>query len=132
MRKLNEVNKRPKPLPPSLRGRTRYIAYQVISEEKILLQDLINSFWHSVLNFLGEQGTAKADIWIAKDIYDEKRQMGLIRCSHLTVEHLRASLALMERIGDTRVVVKVLGVSGTIKAAKMKFFGETRLTEFTT
>ncbi|MFH1473541.1 MAG: Rpp14/Pop5 family protein [Candidatus Aenigmatarchaeota archaeon] len=124
-------DRRPKSLPPSLRGRRRYIAYQVISEEKVLLQDLINSIWHSILNFLGEHGSSEADIWIARDIYDEKKQMGLIRCSHLTVEHIRASLALMERIGDTRVVVKVLGVSGTIKAAKMKFFGETRLTEFT-
>jgi ribonuclease P/MRP protein subunit POP5 len=123
--------KRPKPMPPSLRGRRRYIAYHVTSEEKILLQDLINSIWHSILNFLGEQGSSKADIWIAKNTYDDKRQMGLIRCSHLTVEHIRAALALIERIGDTRVVVKVLGVSGTIKAAKMKFFGETRLTEFT-
>jgi len=124
--------KRPKPLPPSLRGRRRYIAYQVISEEKILFQDLINTIWHSILNFLGEQGASRADIWIAKNIYDEKRQMGLIRSSHLNVEHVRASLALIQRIGDTRVVVKVLGVSGTINAAKMKFFGETRLTEFTT
>ena len=124
-------DRRPKSLPPSLRGRRRYIAYQVISEEKILLQDLANSIWHSVLNFLGEHGSSKADMWIAKNIYDEKRQMGLIRCSHLSVEDIRASLALIERIGDTRVVVKVLGVSGTIKAAKVKFFGETRLTEFT-
>ena len=126
------ADRRPKSLPPSLRGRRRYIAYQMISEEKVLLQDLINGIWHSILNFLGEHGSSKADIWIARDIYDEKKQMGLIRCSHLSVEHIRASLALIERIGDARVVVKVLGVSGTIKAAKMKFFGETRLTEFTT
>jgi ribonuclease P/MRP protein subunit POP5 len=124
--------KRPKPLPSSLRGRRRYIAYQVISEEKILLDDLMNTIWHSVLNFLGESGTSKTDIWIVKDTFDEKNQMGLIRCSHTSVEQVRTSLALIERIGDTRVVFKILGISGTIKAAKMKFFGETRLTEFTT
>ncbi len=60
--------KRPKPLPPSLRGRRRFIAYQIISEDKILFQDLINTIWHSILNFLGEQGTSRADIWIAKNI----------------------------------------------------------------
>jgi len=122
--------KRPKPLPSSLRGRRRYIAYQVISEDKILLDDLINTIWHSTLNFLGEQGTSKTDIWIAKDTYDEKNQSGLIRCSHDSVEQVRTSLALIERIGDVRVVLKVLGISGTMNAAKMKFFGETRLTEF--
>ena len=123
--------KRPKPLPSSLRGRRRYIAYEIISQEKILLDDLMNTIWHTVLNFLGEHGTSETDMWIAKDTYDDKRQMGLIRCSHDSVEQIRASLALIERIGDVRVVFKVLGISGTIKAAKMKFFGETRLTEFT-
>src|SRR3990172_235861 len=122
-----EEEKRPKSLPSSLRGRKMFIAYQVISEEKVLLEDLINTIWHTTLNFLGEQGTSKTDMWIAKDTFDEKNQMGLIRCSHDSVEEVRTSLALIERIGDVRVVFKVLGISGTMSAAKMKFFGETRL-----
>ena len=127
---MNE-EKRPKPLPPSLRGRRRYLAFQVFSEEKILLQDLINTIWHSLLNFLGETGTSRANIWIIKDTYDEKRQMGILRCSHDIVEDVRAALTLIQRIGDTRVVFRVLGISGSIKATKIKFFGESRLTEFT-
>lgn len=123
--------KKPKPLPPSLRGRRRYIAYQVISESKFIFQDLSNSIWHSLLNLLGELGASKSDIWVARDIYDEIKQIGIIRCSHDNVEQVRTALSLIERIGDVRVVVKVLGISGSIKATKMKFFGETRLTEFT-
>jgi len=123
--------KRPKTLPSSLRGRRRYIAYQVLSEDKIIFQDLSNSIWHSLLNLLGELGAAQADLWIVRDIYDEKRQIGIIRCSHDKVEQVRSALALIERIGDTRITVKVLGISGSIKAARLKFFGEPRLTEFT-
>ena len=123
--------RRPNPLPPSLRGRRRYIAYEVISEDKILQEDLTNTIWHSILNFLGEHGTSQTNMWIVKDSYDENKQTGLIRCSHDTVERVRASLALIERIGDIRVIIKVLGISGTINAAKIKFFGETKLTEFT-
>jgi ribonuclease P/MRP protein subunit POP5 len=126
-----EDEKKPKPLPPSLRGRKRYIAYQVISESQFLFQDFVNSVWHSLLNLLGEFGSSQAEIWIARDIYDEARQIGIIRCSHDNVEQVRTSLALIERIGDVRVILKVLGISGSIKATKMKFFGETRLTEFT-
>ena len=125
-----DEEKRPKPLPSSLRERTRYLAFQVISEENILLQDLINTIWHSVLNFLGEIGTSKANIKIIRDAYEEKRQMGIIRCSHEDVESIRAALALIQRIGDARVIFKVLGISGSIKATKMKFFGESRLNEF--
>jgi ribonuclease P/MRP protein subunit POP5 len=124
-------DKRPKPLPPSLRGRRRYLAFQVTAEDKFIFQDLANSIWHSLLNLLGELGAAEADIWIVRDIYDEKRQAGIIRCSHDKVEHVRAALALIERIGDVRVIVKVLGISGSIKATRLKFFGESRLTEFT-
>jgi ribonuclease P/MRP protein subunit POP5 len=128
---MDDEIKRPKPLPPSLRSRRRYIAYQVISEEKFIFQDFVNSIWHSLLNLLGELGTSEADIWIARDTYDEKKQAGIIRCSHDKVEHVRVALSLIERIGDARVLVKVLGISGSIKATKMKFFEETKLTEFT-
>lgn len=128
---MDEEIKRPKPLPSSLRSRRRYIAYQILSEEKFFFQDLTNSIWHSLLNLLGELGTAEADIWIVKDTYDEKKQIGIIRCSHDNVEKVRAALALIERIGDVRIVVKVLGISGSIKATRMKFFEETKLTEFT-
>ena len=127
---MDEV-KKPKPLSSSLRSRARYIAFQVISENKYIFQDLINSIWHSLLNLLGELGASEAEIWIARDIYDEKKQVGIIRCSHDKVEHVRTALALIERIGDNRMVVKVLGISGSIKATKMKFFEETKLTEFT-
>jgi ribonuclease P/MRP protein subunit POP5 len=125
-----EEEKRPKILPPSLRGRTRYLAFQIISEQNILLQDLINTIWHSILNFIGEMGTSKANIKVIRDAYDVKRQMGILRCSHDDVEQIRASLALIQRIGDARVIFRVLGISGSIKATKMKFFGESRLNEF--
>ena len=36
----------------------------------------------------------------------------------------------MERIGDRRVIPYTLGVSGTMKAAKRKFFGERTLEDF--
>ena len=120
-----------KPLPSSLRPTRRYIAYQVMSEDKIQYNDLLNGIWHSILNFLGEFGASEAEIWIVRNLYDERKQSGMIRCSHRYLEKIRAALSLIERIGDTRVIIKVLGVSGTIKAAKMKYFSETSLTEFT-
>ena len=122
---------RPRILSPTMRTRRRYIAYQVISEKKIAFPDLSNTVWHSVLNFLGELGASKADTWIIKNSFEEERQLGLIRCSHTHVENVRAALALIQRIGDVKVVIKVLGISGTIKAARKKFFGERDLKSFT-
>jgi len=124
-------DRKPKPLPSSLRPTRRYIAYQVLSEEKIIYNDLATAIWHSILNFLGEFGASEAEIWLVRNLYDEKKQAGIIRCSHKYLERIRASLSLIDRIGDARVVIKVLGVSGTIKATQMKYFSETSLTEFT-
>ena len=124
-------DKKLKPLPSSLRQTIRYIAFQVISEDKIIYNDLSNAIWHSTLNFLGEFGTSEAEMWIVKNLYDDKKQAGIIRCSHKNLEKIRASLSLIERIGDSRVIIKVLGVSGTIKATLMKYFSETSLREFT-
>lgn len=121
---------RPKPLPPALRERRRYLAFQVLSESKINFNDLSTSIWHSILNLLGEKGASESEIWVSKTIYDEAKQIGLIRCSHTSVESIRAALALIDRIGDIRVIVKVLGVSGTIKAAQAKFFSEAKVSEF--
>jgi len=121
---------RPKHLPSTLRERKRYIAFQVIAESKVDINDVFNSLWHSLLNFLGEYGVAQAGVWISKSNYDDSKQIGIIRCDHVSVEHIRASLSLIERIGDTRAIVKVLGVSGTIKAARKKFFGEVDLQTF--
>lgn len=122
---------KPKPLPSSLRPTRRYIAFQVLSEDKIIYSDLSNAIWHSILNFLGEMGASEAEIWLVKNLYDDTKQAGIIRCSHRYVEKIRAALSLIERIGDSRIVIKVLGVSGTIKATLMKYFSETSLREFT-
>lgn len=121
---------RPQTLSPTLRERRRYLAFKVISKNKIPLADISGAIWHSILNFLGELGTAQANVWLVKNVYDEKNQLGLIRCTHTAVEHVRAALALVNRIGDQRVIVKVIGVSGTIKAARKKYFGEKDLASF--
>jgi ribonuclease P/MRP protein subunit POP5 len=128
---MMDDEKKPKPLSSSLRSKKRYIAYQIFAEDKYIFEDLANSIWHSLLNFLGELETSKSEVWVVRDAYEEQKQIGIIRCSHDEVEQVRAALALIDRIGDARVVVKVLGISGSIKATRMKFFGETRLTEFT-
>ena len=122
---------RPNTLPPTLREIHRYLAYQVVSESRVPFPELTNTIWGSILSFLGELGAAKANVWIIKDTYDEEKQIGLIRCNHTSVEQVRSALALISRIGDTRVIVKVLGISGTMKAARKKFFGEVDLENFT-
>lgn len=121
---------RPQTLSPTLRERRRYMAFQVIAKTAIPASDIAGAIWHSILNFLGELGTAQAEVWLVKSVYDEKNRMGLVRCGHTAVEHVRAALALVSRIGDVPVTIKVIGISGTINAARKKYFGEKDLTSY--
>lgn len=121
---------RPATLPPTLRERHRYLAYQVISDSKVTFQDIMAATWFAALGLLGELGAAAANIRFVKDSWNAEKQLGLLRVSHTAVEQVRAALALVQRIGDNPVVIRVLGVSGTIRGAQKKFFGEVDLGSF--
>jgi ribonuclease P/MRP protein subunit POP5 len=83
--------------------------------------DIIGAVWNSSLNFLGELGSSEARIWFVSGLYDEKLQRGVIRCRHDCVEKVRAVLSLVQMIGESRSILKIVGVTGTIKAAKNKY-----------
>lgn len=121
---------KPKILPPSLRQKKRYIVFKVLSEKPIEYIELVQSIWRSFLNFLGELKTSELNIWIMKNLFDQKMQRGLIRCSHKEVEYIRGALALIEEAGEIKILIKVEGVTGTIKSAKKKYLGYKDLTDF--
>ena len=110
MKKLKKL----KMLPPTLREKKRYIMFEVLSEEEVNYEELESAIWNILLDFLGEFGVATTSFWILKERWKGNR--GIIRCNHTSVQHIIASLGLLERIGDTRLTIRILGVSGTIKS----------------
>ncbi|MBI5060936.1 MAG: ribonuclease P protein component 2 [Candidatus Aenigmarchaeota archaeon] len=126
---MNE-EKSPKKLPPSLRLKKRYIIFEVISEQQIEYGELVSVVWNSLLSLLGDAGASEARVWIIQNLYDNKNQRGVIRCKHDSVEEVRSSLALINIIGEGKVIIKILGVTGTIKSAKSKYLGFRSLMDF--
>ncbi len=118
-----DLGGRPNFLSPTLRDKKRYLAYEIISSQKIPFQDLSNAMWHAILNYMGEVGASDAGAWIMKNEWNEEKQTGMIKCSHTAVEKIRSALALLNRVGDVPVIIRVIGISGTIKAAEKKYFG---------
>jgi len=114
--------KKLKTLIPSLREKKRYIAFQVIHEkgEDFSYSDMESALWDAMLDFYGELGVSQTSVWLMKDLWNEKRKIGILRCNHKSVQKVIASLGLIERLGDTRVTFKILKVSGTIKSIKEK------------
>ncbi len=103
---------------PSLREKDRYIKFQIISEEPITYSDLEAAMWNTALDFYGEEGLAKMSLWIIKNLYDENEQIGIIRCNNKSVLPIVAVLGLIDRLGDNRVIAKILKISGTIKGLR--------------
>lgn len=105
-------------LPPTLRSKKRYVKFKVISEEPIVYADLEHSIWNTLLDFYGEYGTAELDLWLIKNLYDKNEQTAVIRCNNKAVCKVIAGLGMLTRLGDSRIVIKVLKVSGTIRGLK--------------
>ena len=121
----------PKPLPPSLRMHSRYLVFEILSEEKISYSDMVSAIWNSMLSLLGELETADAKTWLIQNLYDESSQRGVIKCRHDFVEKMRVVLSLIHMISEKRVVINILGVTGTIKSAKNKYLTTKDLRSFT-
>ena len=111
----------PKLLPSSMRESKRYIIFEVITENPINYNELINSIWNSIMSFLGELQSSYADIWLIQNLYDSKTQKGIIKCKTNFVEELRICLSSIQYVGETKSIIKILGVTGTIKSAKNKY-----------
>ncbi len=109
-----------KTLPPTLRGKKRYISFQIISEEPVEYSDLEAAIWNTMLDFLGEYGVSKTSVWLMKDLWDGNKQTGIISCNHKSLQEVIAVLGLIDRLGDNRITFKILKISGTIKGAKGK------------
>ena len=121
---------KPKILPPTLREKERYIVFEIISESPVLYQDFSKALWFTASSFLGDLGAAESHPRIIKNLYSERMQRGIVRCRHDRTEHVRAALAMIRKIGGKDSVIKVLGITGTIKSAKNKYLGYTDLKSF--
>jgi ribonuclease P/MRP protein subunit POP5 len=104
---------------PTLKERDRYISFQIISDEDVSYSDLESAVWDTMLDFFGESGVSKTSVWLIKNLYDEKKKTGAIKCNNKSVTQVIASLGLLSRLGDNRVLFKILKVSGTIKGLKL-------------
>jgi ribonuclease P/MRP protein subunit POP5 len=110
---------KPKYLPPTLRDKNRYIAFEIIGERPFKKEEVKRKIWEASLEFLGVLGSARAKPWFIS--FDEKSQRGIVRVERTHVEELRLALTLIRDINGSKALFRTLGVSGTIKRLKRKF-----------
>ncbi|MBN1544199.1 hypothetical protein JW898_01920 [Candidatus Woesearchaeota archaeon] len=116
------MQKKIKPLLPSLRERKRYLAFEIISEQPLEDFNAVSkAIIDKALEQLGVLGCAEAGIMILPDKYNKEKQRGLMRVSNRSLDKVRGTLALIDQIDSHRVIVRSRGVSGILNKAESRY-----------
>ncbi|MCR4368777.1 MAG: hypothetical protein NUV67_02610 [archaeon] len=105
-----------KPIPPTMRGKKRYIKFRLICEGKIAERDVRGAIWGVFGQIFGDHGIAGQRLWMAN--WDFEKNIGILRCSLGPIEEVKAGLLFVRQAGGKEVIPVILGVSGTIKSLK--------------
>jgi RNase P/RNase MRP subunit POP5 len=105
---------------PSSREKKRYIIFRVISEERVEYSPVRDALWSSMTHWIGEAGIAKANIRIVRNLWNQAGQTGFIQVSPKYVDAVKVSMGLIHQVGDQRVIIQSVRVSGTIKSGRDK------------
>ena len=106
-----------KVLPPTLRDKKRYLAFELISEKPVRREDLIRELFSASGSLLGDVGSSECAIRLLA--FDDSK--GIVRCSPERTDNTRAVLATIMDVKGTRVLCHVLGISGTVQGATKKY-----------
>lgn len=101
-----------------MKEKKRYLIYEVKSEKALEPREVKQAIEKKMLEFLGELGYGKAGIIIMDEFQDNK---GIIRMATKSLDNVKAALTLVKKVGDQKVIVKSVGVSGILNKAKSKF-----------
>ncbi len=119
-------------LPPSIRDKKRYIAFEVISQESLGREDIISLLVDGSLYLYGVCGTGRFDLWVvklwrckagenSKEGNNEHIMKGILRSKREEVDSVRAVIPTINNFRGKPVVFHTLGISGTIKSAIKNF-----------
>jgi len=117
-----KIKKKVKTLLPTLKEKKRYIAFEVVSKEKINnFNDISKEIMSKSLELIGNLGVAQAGIQILKEKWNPKLQRGLIRINNKHVDKLKSAFTFVEKIKNKEAIVKSVGVSGMLNKAEKKY-----------
>ena len=100
------------------REKRRYLALEVVIEQPQNERMIFEAVKASVHRLFGEYGASKANLKLIKYI-PEKGQV-IVRCSHKMLEEVRAAIISTMSINGKTAAIRVVGVSGTLKALSKK------------
>ena len=104
-----------KGLPPALRKKKRYIAFELILDTPVEQREFVNCLINTALSVFGEL----TSLGLRLEHFDGR--FGILRCYRDALDQTKFVLNLIDKVGESRTIVRILGVSGTIKRCKKKY-----------
>jgi RNase P/RNase MRP subunit POP5 len=106
-----------KPLKPSMRLKSRYILFEIISKKKIDLEDFESEYMGICKEFLGKLAFSEANIKMFKKLYSKKKS--IIRVNYGYVKPAMVCLGLIKKVKKEDIVIRTIRICGSIKKAKL-------------
>lgn len=98
--------------------RRRYLALKAESDQFFNGRDLMDAIWSMVYQLFGEFGASQTALSRMK--CDDEKGVVIVRCSHKALNLVRAAVAAVTEVNEKRCVIRVVAVSGTLKALRKK------------
>ncbi len=105
---------------PSMKEKKRYVTFSIISDKRVAYPDVKGAITDSVINWMGEKGLSESNLKVIRNLWNDNSKEGWLSCTPSSVDDVKVSLALIHQIGDSKVIIRTLRVSGTIKSGKEK------------
>lgn len=108
--------KKPNPIPQTMRGKKRYVAFQLISEALLAEHSVNRAVWQTMLKLYGAAGCARQKLHFA--VWEGPKNKVIVRCDHKHVDEVKAGILFLADVDGKPVVPKLLKVSGSIGQLK--------------
>ncbi|MDO8428789.1 MAG: Rpp14/Pop5 family protein [Candidatus Diapherotrites archaeon] len=103
-------------LPSSMRIKKRYILVEFFSEQSFSLNELNQALQASALSLFGSSFTAQLALHLVDFNLAKKR--AIVKCSRIELERAKTVILFLTQAGLTKVIPKIVKVSGSIKKLK--------------
>ena len=104
--------------PSSWRGKKRYIAFQLLCDNKLSHGAVDEALWGTFLSLYGSEAVARQRLWLV--IWNSQKNVGVARCALGELNRVKAGFLFFQRVGEKSVIPKLLTVSGSLKKVKQK------------
>lgn len=99
--------------------KTRYLALKFECNTELDRDIFWKNLIETYLRLYGEYGLSKANIRLLD--FKKENKYAIVSVNHTSLPRIRTVLTLIRELNGVKIIIHVLGVSGTIKRLKAKF-----------